>query len=486
MAVSLAALRGTEAIQQLRLFRFSLLDLRHSEQKDKWAPDCLVALGCSNFRDCYQLSSILGAAQSLADRLSVPQSPGVIVIGDCRLDCCCSSHLDPLAKKEVCFRHSLLRHFAGISSLAPTASEPTDNRNWRPLLEQLISVQPMGCPQLIVLNGVFPAMLREVLQVIQSVWSVHQPACKILLTSMFNESAVGNFDPKLFSAVSRSPSVPNWTCETEYAETVIETFRLGEIQLCKDMILSRTKSQQRSCLPLAFLRHSLCWDFDGFGFDSDFDKAFLELFFRGVFKPVDFVVDNGKFDCFARCSFILPACAKFTMDTFEGFFEKPVLKRNRFLNLLYIFTFDQISHQVKAILHSLSLELESSRGKLFHYLRFNLAYFIKLDARHAPNLGTGALPEFLALLRSQRTDEQKRELLPVKIFGPITATSDPNAFHQLAMSWYREGYSESCPMCSYCHCYMETSGLKEFGYRENGFSEQAAENILRSDTLDCF
>lgn len=476
MPTSLAALHGTEALLKLRLFRFSLVGLPTTEQQEKWAPDCLVALGCSNFRDCYQLSSILGAAHSVGDR--VPHSPGIIVIGDCCLDCVCSSHLEPVAKKEVCFRHSLLRHLPAIPG--PIAAG-NDARNWRlpleNLLEQLISVQPTERPQLIVLNGVCREILREVLQVIQTVWSQRQPACKILLTSTFDESDVGILDPEVFSAVSRPPSVAKWTCETEFVETVIESFRLGEIQLCKDMLLSRTKAHQRSCLPLAFLRRKVCWEFDGFGFDSDFDNSFLELFSCGVLNPVDFVAvaDTDFFVLKSTGSFIklhpgyvLPASMQFTQSAFQKYFRNDDLKRNRFLNYLYILSVDDvISNRYRAVLYCLSLERQS-RGKLFHFIRYCLSFYIYFYT------GDGAFKEFTQLL-GKATKKEQDELLPDAVFGQIT---DPAEFNRLAVSWLREGFSEGCPACAYGCCYIGTSGFENCSL-EIEFPEQVADNILR-------
>jgi hypothetical protein len=525
----LAAMSGTEALQKLRLFRLSLIGLPRAPAAEldsiigSDSPDCLVALGCSNYRDCYELSSILGAAHSLRSR--APQSPGVIVIGDCRLDCVCSSRADPIAKGEMCLRHSMSQHFKGISSPASTNVEhlilgPSpavaqaaggsgaapdlhnpgpaygqDLRGWRQLLKQLLeTVKPSVRPQLIVLNNIFPAMLLEVLQVIQSVWRgmPNRPACKILVTSMFKDPSVGELDPAIFAAVIRPSPCVNWTCETEFVENAIEFFRLGEFQLCKDLLLSQTKDSQRSCLPLAFVRRMLCWEFDGFGFDSDFDNSFVDLFSHRVLKPEDFVVDAGPRAFFVFNSrHILPTSMKFELGRIETLLgenpesrESPSLRNNRFLRYLYCYSFNNFApQQYKALLDSLSLE--KSRGTLFHVLRYSVAFIIK-TGNPAPaiwalnprqDIGTGQYNEFIEWLRSN--GEQVSELLPERIFGNITVKSGQTAFHDLALNWYREGLSEGCHQCAYGHCYMETSGFHTFSAMGNGISAEVAENVLR-------
>jgi hypothetical protein len=520
----LATTSGKEALRKLRLFRLSIIGLPRAPAPEldskigSDSPDCLVALGCSNYRDCYELSSILGAAHSLRSR--APRSPGVIVIGDCRLDCVCSSHSDPIAKGEVCLRHSLSQHFKGISSAAPTNDEhlgPSpavaqavdgsgaapdphnpgpgygqDLRDWRQLLEQLITVERTVRPQLIVLNNIFPAMLLEVLQVIQSVWRrmLNRRACKILVTSMFEDPVVGELDPTIFAAVMRASPCVNWTCETEFVEKTIECFRLGEFQLCKDLLLSQSKDGQRSCLPLAFLRSMLCWEFDGFGFDSGFDNSFVDLFAHGdVLKPEDFVVDAGPSDFFVFNSrHILPASMKFELGRIENLLgetpesrETP-LRNNRFLRYMYCFSFsdDFAPQKYKSLLYSLSLE--KSRGKLFHFLRYSVASIIKTGnppiwAANQRDIGTGQYDEFIELLRSNGA--QVKQLLPERIFGRITRESGQKAFHDLALNWFREGLAEGCYRCAYGHCYMETSGFKTFSATGNGISEEVAENVLR-------
>jgi hypothetical protein len=230
---------------------------------------------------------------------------------------------------------------------------------------------------------------------------------------------------------------------------------------------------------------------DGFGFDSDFDNSFLELFSCGVLNPVDFVAvaDNAFFILRSRISrgsvighpgSILPASMQFTPSAFQQHFRNGVLKRNRFLNFLYIFSVeDGIKNKYMAVLNLLSLESErQSRGKLFHFIRYCLALYIKFaDTGSQKQLGTGAFKDFAQLLRSSTADE-KREMLPVEVFGQMTANSNPAEFHQLAVSWYREGFSEGCPACAYVLCYMGTSGYENCSL-EGEFPEQVAENILR-------
>jgi len=336
--------------------------------------------------------------------------------------------------------------------------------------------------------------LREVLQEIQSVWRgmLNRPACKILVTSMFKDPSVGELDPAIFAAVIRPSPCVNWTCETEFVENVIDFFKLGEFQLCKDLLLSQTKDSQRSCLPLAFVRSMLCWEFDGFGFDSDFDNSFVDLFAHRVLKPEDFVVDAGPRAFFVFNSrHILPASMKFELGRIETLLgvnpesrETPSLRNNRFLRYLYCFSFtDNFAPQkYKALLDSLSLE--KSRGTLFHSLRYSVAVIIKTGNPAPPTwalnqreIGTGQYNEFIEWLRSN--GEQVSELLPERTFGNITVESGQKAFHDLALNWFREGFAEGCHRCAYGHCYMETSGFHTFSAIGNGISEEVAENALR-------
>jgi hypothetical protein len=339
------------------------------------------------------------------------------------------------------------------------------------------------------MNNIFPAMLLQVLQEIQCVWRgmPNRPACKILVTSMFKEPSVGELDPAIFSAVIRPSPCVNWTCETEFVENAIEFFRLGEFQLCKDLLLSQKKDSQRSCLPLAFVRSMLCWEFDGFGFDSDFDNSFVDLFALRVLKPEDFVVDAGPRDFFVFNSrHILPASMKFELGRIETLLrETPSLRNNRFFRYLYCFSFtdDFAPQEYEALLDSLSLE--KSRGTLFHFLRYSVAYIIKTGnpapvnwALHpGQDIGTGQYNKFIEWLRSNR--ERVSEILPERIFGNITVESGQAAFHDLALKWFREGLSEGCHRCAYGHCYMETSGFHTFSDMGNGISEEVAENALR-------